>query len=230
MRNVILYVGPSAFGVQGTLDLSGIDVSPPVRRGDVERLVLEAEGPGTVIICDGVFQVAPSVSHREILLAIDKDWAVWGVSSMGAIRAHELRFEGMHGFGYVYRQFSRRMDFTDDELCLLHFPEDPYFPLTEALVNVRYALDRMPEPLRGHRDGRRRLLRSLSDRWFGDRTEDAIREAFAQHMNFDSDSVNQVVEWIKRNRIKSLDLQSLLRRRPWQSKVKETPISKCPSR
>jgi hypothetical protein len=35
------------------------------------------------------------------------------VSSLSAIRAFELRDEVMHGFG----------NFTDDEMCLLHFPE-----------------------------------------------------------------------------------------------------------
>ena len=123
MPRVTLYAGPSAHGVPKELFLRhGIRVLPPVRRGDVDALIEGAREPGIVIICDGVFESQPAVSHAELSRALDGGWSVWGVSSIGAIRAFEMRAEGMLGFGYVYQQFARFEDFTDDELCLLHWP------------------------------------------------------------------------------------------------------------
>ena len=41
----------------------------------------------------------------------------------------------MCGFGWVYDAFAGPLQLHDDEACLLHFPEAPWFPVTEALVN-----------------------------------------------------------------------------------------------
>ena len=134
-----LFAGPSTWGVAPAC-FAGIAVRPPARRGDIDRLLEGAAAPAVVILCDGVFQNVPAVSHAELCRAIDAGWQVWGVSSLGAIRAFELRDEGMRGFGEVAAMFEQFEDFTDDEMCLLHYPEAPWFPVSEALVNVRYAL------------------------------------------------------------------------------------------
>src|SRR5687767_11880075 len=108
MPSVTLFAGPSARDIPSELLLSGgTDLQPPVRRGDVDRLLERADAPGVLVLCDGTIQTQPAVSHAEICRALDSGWQVWGVSSIGAIRAFELRSEGMRGFGYVYEQFSR---------------------------------------------------------------------------------------------------------------------------
>jgi len=215
LAEVILFAGPSTYGLQrAALLRDGVQLRPPVRRGDVDRLVKAESTPGVLVICDGVFQSVPAVSHAELCAAIDAGWQVWGVSSIGAIRAFELRDEGMRGFGYVYEQLSRHADFTDDEMCLLHFPEDPWFPLTEALVNLRHALDVRGAALGVSVDAGARALATLSRAWFGDRTPEFMQAALVD-AGVPAPDAQALLAWTAANRVKSLDLQRLMQARPW---------------
>lgn len=215
MPEVTLFAGPSTHGLDRAVLLhDGVRLRPPVRRGDVHRLVEAAAAPGVLVICDGVFQSVPAVSHAELCAAIDAGWQVWGVSSIGAIRAFELRDEGMRGFGYVYEQLARHADFTDDEMCLLHFPEDPWFPLTEALVNLRHALEIRGAALGIAEDAGARALATLTAAWFGDRTPEFVQAALVD-AGVSASAAQALLTWTAANRVKSLDLQRLMQARPW---------------
>ncbi len=215
MPEVILFAGPSTHGLdRATLLADGVQLRPPVRRGDVDRLVATGSPPGVLVICDGVFQSVPAVSHAELCAAIDAGWQVWGVSSIGAIRAFELRDEGMRGFGYVYAQLSRHDDFTDDEMCLLHFPEDPWFPLTEALVNLRHALEVHGASLGISAEAGDRAVATLSRAWFGDRAPEFMQTAL-EEAGVSRRDADALLAWTAANRIKSLDLWRLMQLRPW---------------
>ena len=216
MTEVTLFAGPSAHGIdKRRFDAAGVRLLPPARRDDVARLVGSGP-PGVLILADGVFQVAPAVSHAELCRAIDLGWQAWGVSSLGAIRAAELRHEGMRGFGWVYEAFAGEPGLHDDEACLLHFPEAPWFPVSEALVNVRCALQR-----RGDRFGIKpaaalAVVQALRGQWFGLRTVDRI-EALLQHAGLSVEGARHFTAWLQRHPVKTLDLLHLLRRRPWLS-------------
>lgn len=215
MTDVILFAGPSTHGLDRVAMLQhSTQLRPPVRRGDVDHLVETTAKPGVLVICDGVFQSVPAVSHAELCTAIDTGWQVWGVSSIGAIRAYELRDEGMRGFGYVYEQLSRQADFTDDEMCLLHFPEDPWFPLTEALVNLRHALEVRGAALGISVEAGARALATLSRAWFGDRTPEFMQAALAD-AGVPAADAQALLAWTAANRVKSLDLWRLMQARPW---------------
>ena len=217
MPEALLFAGPSACGIDpAVFSGAGVRMLPPVRRGDVERLVGECGEPGVLIVCDGVFQVAPAVSHAELCAAIDAGWDVWGVSSLGAIRAYELRHEGMRGFGEVYAQFERFDDFTDDEMCLIHLPEPPYFPVTEALVNVRHALKACGRDLGIDEESGRVLVEALRALWFGDRTSDRIRTILVREAGIEARRAGLFLDWLRRNRLKTSDLERLLTARPWR--------------
>jgi hypothetical protein len=214
----VLFVGPTAWGLdQAVLSGKGIRVRPPVARGDIDRLLARSRGPGVMILCDGLFQSVPAVSHAELCRALDAGWQVWGVSSLGAIRAHELRDEGMRGFGWVHGQFARHADFTDDEMCLLHFPEPPFFPVSVPLVNLRYALARRSADLGIAAARRRRVLSVLSRLWFGDRTASRMREALLESGGLSADAADDLLRWMAAHPIKTLDLQALLQQRPWRA-------------
>ncbi len=213
---VTLFAGPTACDIPPAA-LAGTQLRPPVRRGDIDRLVESGNSPGVAIICDGVFQAEPAVSHGEICRAIDAGWQVWGVSSIGAIRAHEMRAEGMHGYGYVYSLFGRFSDFTDDEMCLLHFPEAPYFPVTEALVNLRFALEQRGAELGFSKEAQARLIERLGTLWFGERTEERIRSLMVEEAGVDAARADELLAWLRANRIKTLDLARLMAERPWQA-------------
>ena len=215
MAEVTLFAGPSTYGIAAsTLRRADVRVLPPVRRGDVERLLAGTDRPATVVVCDGVFQCEPAVSHAELCHALDHGWQVWGVSSIGAIRAHELRHEGMRGFGYVYSLFTELADFTDDEMCLLHFPEPPFFPVSEALVNLRFALREKGQALGISADSAACAITTLRSLWFGDRTEHRIRRVLLDS-GVRAGSAERLLAWLRRHRVKALDLAQLLAQRPW---------------
>lgn len=213
---VQLFVGPSAHGVD-TLpwQRDGVALLPPVRRGDMVRLVEGCSTPGVVVVCDGVFHGEPAVSHAELCLAIDTGWQVWGCSSMGAIRAYELRDEGMQGFGEVYRLFAQWPGYTDDELCLLHFPEPPYFPVTEALVNIRHGLAVQGPGLGLSAAAAQAVLQRLGSVWFGDRSDALVRDALLHEGGLPAARADALLAWVAAHRIKTLDLCNLMDRRPW---------------
>ena len=217
MAEVVLFAGPSAHGLPAWLfDRAGVRRLPPARRGDIHRLVEAAPHAGVILLCDGVFQAAPAVSHAELCGALDAGWQVWGVSSMGAIRAHEMRFEGMQGHGWVHAQFAVHADFKDDEMALLHFPEPPYFQVSEALVNIRYALACRAADLAVGTKSCTALIDALRGLWFGDRTEDRVRELMVEAAGMTSSQAEVLLRWLPSNRIKNMDLAGLLDAQPWR--------------
>ncbi len=116
---------------------------PPVAQGDIIRLC----GPGApsrpraIGIVDGFFENIPSVWHKEILFAISQGVAVFGASSMGALRAAELHPFGMTGIGAIFEAYKDGRLEDDDEVAVIHGPAELGYPaLSEAMVNIRRTL------------------------------------------------------------------------------------------
>jgi len=219
----VLFAGPSAAGILPR-QLAGLNCLPPVRRGDIDRLVARqaTDEPGVIIVCDGVFGSEPAVSHAELCQALDRGWQVWGTSSMGAIRACELRHEGMRGWGWVYEQFRRRPDFGDDEPALMHWPIPPYTPVTLALVNVRHALltegTTLGIPVRAGRQ----LVAWLHERWFADRTPELLLDLMTGPLRLPGGTALGLLDAVLNRPVKRTDLLTLLRARPWRSFATDT--------
>jgi hypothetical protein len=63
---------------------------------------------------------------------------VFGAAGIGALRAAELDAVGMRGIGKIFEGYRDGILRDDDEVAVLHGPEElGYPPLTEALVNIR---------------------------------------------------------------------------------------------
>ena len=138
MRDVIIFAGPtlSANEITSLLDA---EIRPPVTRGDVLDAALDK--PTAIGIIDGYFARVPSVWHKEILWAMSQGIHVFGAASMGALRAAELEPFGMSGFGAVFEQFKSGALTDDDEVAVVHAPEEyGYRALSEAMVNARMTL------------------------------------------------------------------------------------------
>src|SRR2546426_6706244 len=136
-----MFAGPSFCGSNELLSEASqsAEIRPPVQRHDVEKLVAE-HPPGVVILVDGYFQQCLSVGHAEIRAAVSAGWSVWGLSSLGAIRAYEMRDLGVKGYGRVYQRFYEDGDFRDDEVALIHEPDPPYRSFSEPLIHIRFFL------------------------------------------------------------------------------------------
>jgi hypothetical protein len=81
------------------------------------------------------------VWHKEILWALDQGIAVYGSSSMGALRAAECQAFGMRGIGRIFEDYASGKLTADDEVALAHADAThDWRALSEALVNVRATL------------------------------------------------------------------------------------------
>lgn len=94
--------------------------------GDITRAA--SERPAVIGVIDGVFEVVPTVWHKEILWVMARGVPVYGAASIGAAGG---------GAGAL-----RNARIDDDEVALLHGPEEAGFPpVIEAMINVRATLE-----------------------------------------------------------------------------------------
>jgi hypothetical protein len=136
----VIFAGPS-LPRSAAPAVPGIAWCPPARQGDVYKAALAR--PPIIAVVDGYFEIVPTVWHKEILWAMREGIHVYGAASIGALRAAELADFGMHGIGEVYAQFRAGALKDDDDVAVLHGPEEVgYVQVTEAMVNVRATLDR----------------------------------------------------------------------------------------
>lgn len=216
--NAMIFVGPSAHG----LDLRALcddhmTIRSPVRRGDIEKLSASDELPDTIIIVDGTFHSYPSVGHAELRSAVEHGTQVWGLSSMGALRAAEMTSLGVRGFGRVFRAYADNPDFDDDEVALLHGTEHPFRPVSEPLIHIRTLVD--DTVTRGVLSAERAaaVIEHLKNRWYGDRTLPLVRQALTSIGRLDADLAAGEVARIDRFRLKTIDLVDFLTTTPWKT-------------
>ncbi|KFA90035.1 TfuA-like protein [Archangium violaceum] len=135
---IYVFAGPTLSTGEGRAELDAVFL-PPVAQGDVYRVA--REHPEAIGIIDGYFERVPAVWHKEILWAMAEGIHVYGSASMGALRAAELTPFGMRGVGATYEAFLHGDLEDDDEVTVVHAPEEEGFrPLSEAMVNIRATL------------------------------------------------------------------------------------------
>jgi hypothetical protein len=133
--SAIIFAGPSLPPRLRPAD-ARLDWRPPVRQGELYRAALTR--PAVIGVVDGYFEIVPTVWHKEILWAMAQGIHVFGAASIGALRAAELDSFGMRGIGQIYEAYRDEVLEDDDEVAVLHGPEElGYPPLTEAMVNIR---------------------------------------------------------------------------------------------
>jgi hypothetical protein len=140
----IIFAGPSlppAFRP----DDPALEWRPPVKQGEVYEAAALSY-PAIIGIIDGYFEVTPTVWHKEILWAMAQGIHVYGAASIGALRAAELHTFGMKGVGRIFEAYRDGILTDDDEVAVLHGPEELGYPVvTEAMVNIRATLDKAVE-------------------------------------------------------------------------------------
>jgi hypothetical protein len=137
----VVFAGPTLHGV-ATGDYGAITFLPPARMGDIVAAV--AGGAQVIGLIDGVFELMPSVWHKEILYALSRGAAVLGAASMGALRAAECHAFGMIGVGRVFEAYASGAIEDDEDVAQSHGPAElGYLPLSEPLVNISATLARL---------------------------------------------------------------------------------------
>jgi hypothetical protein len=133
-----IFAGPTIRHDEIRRYLDNATIHAPVKLGDLLRLELRAGD--IVLILDGLFHQELPVRHKEILNAISDGASVIGASSMGALRAAELHQYGMIGIGSIFEMYRDGIIDADDEVAVTHGPPPDWRVLSEALINIRHAV------------------------------------------------------------------------------------------
>lgn len=137
-KSAVVFAGPSLpADVRARCRTDTVSWHPPARRGDLARLDLEPESQ--VVLIDGYLIRQHPPSPTEVFDLLCQGHTVWGCSSLGALRAAELRHHGMRGYGWVYERVLDRTITFDDELVATRDPRTDE-PVSLFLANIRHGL------------------------------------------------------------------------------------------
>lgn len=164
---IVAFAGPSLPPPERAA-FPGVDWRGPAEAGDLLRL--PAGRRPTVCLIDGYFDHRPAVRHKEILLLLSEGARIFGASSIGALRAAEMADFGMVGVGAVYRAYAGGRLTGDDEVALIHGPEEAgWRPLSVPLVDVRATLLRAVRERIVAGAGARAILAAATAQHYADR-------------------------------------------------------------
>jgi hypothetical protein len=209
MSCAVIFAGPS-LPPRLRPDDARLDWRPPVRQGDLHRAALER--PAIIGVIDGYFEIVPTVWHKEILWAMQAGIHVYGAASTGALRAAELAVFGMRGVGRVYEDFRNGVLEDDDEVAVLHGPEELDYPaVTEAMVNIRATL---AEAARGgviDSALAARLTGTAKTLFYKERSYEAVLRAAAA-AGFPAAALSRLSAWLAQGRVdrKRADAEEML--------------------
>ena len=165
---VIAFAGPS-LPQSDRAEFPGVDWRSPCEAGDLLRL--DAESGDSVCVIDGWFDHRPALRHKEIWELLARGIAIFGASSIGALRAAEMAPFGMVGIGEIFRGYASGRLTGDDEVALIHGPEAwDWRPLSVPLVDVRATLCHALRSGAASRDEVDALLRAAAAIHYVDRT------------------------------------------------------------
>ncbi len=208
---MIVFAGPSLAG-EDLSGFSGVTIRPPAKQGDVYLASLE--NPRAIGIVDGYFEGVPSVWHKEVLWALSQGIAVLGAASMGALRAAELDCYGMIGVGEIYRAYRDGGLEDDDEVALVHGPEEVgYVSLSEAMVNVRATCAAAVQAGVVSPEQSTQIVETAKAAYYKDRTWETIFAGVPASL-LDHDTRSAIAGWVANNKVdqKRRDALALLHR------------------
>jgi hypothetical protein len=190
--NVVVFVGPTLPLEIARRELDAV-FRPPAAQGDVYRAARSQ--PDAIVIVDGEFDHVPAVWHKEILWAMSRGVHVYGASSMGALRAAELCEFGMEGVGRIFEAYRDGALEDDDEVAIAHRPQAAgYQPTSEAMVNIRFTLDKARDGAIISEPTRAILERAAKDLFFPARTYPAILDR-ARERRCDVADLDRFARW-----------------------------------
>jgi ribosomal protein S12 methylthiotransferase accessory factor len=196
----IVFVGPSLSLDRAKQTLPGAEFRVPIKRGDLVGIPA-----GTVVgIIDGLFAQTLAISPGEIREAIDNGVVVYGAASMGALRAAEV--STVLGVGRIFEMYRTGVIERDDEVAVLINP-DTHEPLTEPLVNVRYAVERLVRSGTLNRGDGNAIIESCLHLHYTERT---YRRILTQSKLADNKDLDDVIRLLKTFDLKRDDAQLLL--------------------
>lgn len=182
MEKILIYLGPSLSLAKAREILPGALYRPPAKQGDLVTDLVN-ENPDFVILIDGQFHQNLSTWHKEWVYALQYPSvkAVYGASSMGALRAAELDYLGMIGIGKIYEWFRDGVIEDDAEVALNYSDKGPdYVPLTVPLVDIRAGVEHYEREFPGQPVAKsaRKFMEAVARVYYMDRTPGLCEETW----------------------------------------------------
>ncbi|MDW3223133.1 MAG: TfuA-like protein [Paracoccaceae bacterium] len=208
---IIVLAGPSIATLKPPC-MGKIEIRPPAQQGDIYLAALEK--PDAIGVIDGYFEGVPALWHKEILWAMAQGIPVMGASSMGALRAAELEAFGMIGVGAIFEDYRDEKLEDDDEVALLHGPQEVGYPaLSLAMVNVRATLKAAREAKSITHSQTEQILKLAKSEFYKTRTWDSVFGAVDSSILSEREA-HDLRNWIKTHGIdqKKLDAMALIDR------------------
>lgn len=210
LNECIIFLGPSLPLTIARLLLPNALFLPPARCGDMVR-ALRLQ-PRIIGIIDGLFEQAPPIWHKEILLALEEGITVFGASSMGALRAAELAEYGMIGIGKIFHDYHTGILNDDDEVAILHSAAPEFKPMTDAMVNIRATLQQAVIENIIHINTENELCIIAKNLFYRERTLDKTLN-IAEKNTFDKQELSYFKQWLMSGKyvdLKQRDAEQLL--------------------
>ena len=176
-KRIRVYVGPSLERRHIRKYLPGAQIHGPIKRLDLLRAARERVG--IAVIVDGLFDQSLAVTAGEISDALCIGMAIFGSSSMGAMRAAEAHTLGMVGYGAIFEHIMEAEYFKDDRLGQLLFncETGTWKAMAHTYMDVFFNLKLLRRQGRISESELGLILNQLDKIGYTDRSYEALRDA-----------------------------------------------------
>jgi TfuA protein len=197
MFKPVIFIGPT-LSIDKAKEILDADYRPPAKKGDLLKLIPTAVK--FVGLIDGYFlQDYPPTPIEVYNLLRKKDVLVFGSSSLGALRAVELKRFGMIGIGKIFNLFLKGVIDSDDEVAVTFTGYREY--QSDALIDIRYNLFLAQKKQIIDKNTKRNILRMAKKTYFPYRTYDDILEKSKKVFSLQKKQIEDFGEYISKHKV-----------------------------
>ena len=197
MFKPVIFLGPT-LSIDKAKEILDADYRPPAKKGDLLKLIPTAVK--FVGLIDGYFlQDYPPTPIEVYNLLRKKDVLVFGSSSLGALRAVELKRFGMIGIGKIFNLFLKGVIDSDDEVAVTFTEYKEY--QSDALIDIRYNLFLAQKKQIIDTNTKRNILRIAKKTYFPYRTYDDILEKSKKVFSLQKKQIEDFGEYISKHKV-----------------------------
>ena len=184
-----IYLGPTLTHEEAR-EILDVEYYPPITYECLARA--KADGVDVIGIIDAVFFMKFTATPTQILDCLREGIVMYGAASAGALRAVETDRFGMRGVGDIYHLYKSGFD-AEDKVAVTFDPET-LKATSEAMVNVRYAMEKAHNLNVLSQDSHDALIVIAKSIYFSQRTyEDIFKKAQGQIPDTELEVVKQFI-------------------------------------
>jgi hypothetical protein len=209
MPKPVIFLGPT-LSIEKAKEILDADYRMPAKKGDILQLI--SSSVNIVGIIDGYFlQDYPPTPIEVYNLLRKKNVVVLGSSSLGALRAVELKKFGLIGIGKIFELFLKGIIDSDDEVAVTFTGYAGY--KSDALIDIRYNLFLALKNSIIDNYTKKIILRISKNTYFPYRTYDDILDEAKKKFPSQKKQIEDFKEYLAKNKrsLKERDAIELLK-------------------